>query len=162
MQRVLVLDKNKNPLMPCHSARARQLLTQGKAAVFRQYPFTINPSHAPLQMKATGHQSRQMCRVDKYGFPRTSPKQGRIHYGFQTGDMVKALVTKGVKRGMYVGRISVRASGFFNITTPTGTTQGIGYRYCNPIHKSDGYFYEKGEALSSATTRVAVSPRQVQ
>ena len=63
---------------------------------------------------------------------------------------------------MYVGRISVRASGFFNITTPTGTTQGIGYRYCNPIHKSDGYFYEKGEALSSATTRVAVSPRQVQ
>jgi len=60
---------------------------------------TISPNHAPLQMKATGHQSRQMCRVDKYGFPRTSPKQGRIHYGFQTGDMVKALVTKGVKRG---------------------------------------------------------------
>jgi len=41
MQRVFVLDKNKNPLMPCHPARARQLLTQGKAAVFREYPFTI-------------------------------------------------------------------------------------------------------------------------
>ena len=41
MQRVFVLDKNKNPLMPCHSARGRQLLTRGKAAVFRQYPFTI-------------------------------------------------------------------------------------------------------------------------
>ena len=41
MQRALVLDKNKNPLMPCHPARARQLLTRGKAAVFRQYPFTI-------------------------------------------------------------------------------------------------------------------------
>ena len=41
MQRVLVLDKSKNPLMPCHSARARQLLRQKKAAVFRQYPFTI-------------------------------------------------------------------------------------------------------------------------
>jgi len=162
MQRVLVLDKNKNPLMPCHSARARQLLKQGKAAVFRQYPFTINPSQAPLQIRATGHQSRQICRVDKYGFPRTSAKQGRVHFGFQTGDMVKALVKKGVKRGMYVGRVSVRASGSFNITTPTGTTQGISYRYCNPIHKSDGYFHEKGEALSSATTRVAVSPRQAQ
>ena len=123
---------------------------------------TISPNHAPLQMKATGHQSRQMCRVDKYGFPRTSAKQGRVHFGFQTGDMVKAVVTKGVKRGMYVGRVSVRASGSFNITTPTGTTQGIGYRYCTPIHKSDGYFYEEKEALSSATTRVAVSPRQVQ
>jgi len=41
MQRVLVLDKNKKPLMPCHPARARQLLTRGKAAVFREYPFTI-------------------------------------------------------------------------------------------------------------------------
>jgi len=123
---------------------------------------TISPNHAPLQIKATGHQSRQMCRVDKYGFPRTSPKQGRVHFGFQTGDMVKAVVTKGVKCGIYVGRVSVRASGYFNITTPTGTTQGINYRYCNPIHKSDGYFYEKGKALSSATTRVAVSPRQVQ
>ena len=111
-------------------------------------------------MKATGHQSRQMCRVDKYGFPRTSAKQGRVHFGFQTGDMVKAVVTKGTKCGIYIGRVSVRASGFFNITTHTGTTQGINYRYCTPIHKSDGYFYEKGEALSSATTTVAVSPRQ--
>jgi len=121
---------------------------------------TISPNHAPLQMKATGHQSRQMCRVDKYGFPRTSAKQGRVHFGFQTGDMVKAVVTKGTKCGIYIGRVSVRASGFFNITTHTGTTQGINYRYCTPIHKSDGYLYEKGEALSSATTRVAVSPRQ--
>jgi len=129
MQRVLVLDKSKNPLMACHSARARQLLKQGKAAVFRQYPFTISPNHAPLQMKATGgHQSRQICRVDKYSFPRTSTKQGRVHFGFQTGDMVKAVVTKGKKCGIYTGRVSIRASGFFNITTPTGTTQGISYR----------------------------------
>ncbi len=120
----------------------------------------INPSHAPLQIKAMGHQSRQMCRVDKYGFPRTSTKQGRVHFGFQTGDMVRAVVTKGKKCGTYIGRVSVRAKSFFNITTLIGTTQGIGYRYCTSIHKSDGYFYEKGEALSSATTRVAVSSRQ--
>src|SRR5690606_27363916 len=40
-QRVLVLDRNREPLMPCHPARARQLLREGKAAVFRRYPFTI-------------------------------------------------------------------------------------------------------------------------
>lgn len=39
--RVLVLDKNGQPLMPCHPARARQLLRRGKAAVFRRFPFTI-------------------------------------------------------------------------------------------------------------------------
>src|SRR5262245_34207504 len=41
MQRVLVIDKNKQPLMPCHPACARQMLREGKAAVFRRYPFTI-------------------------------------------------------------------------------------------------------------------------
>jgi len=38
MQRVLVLDKHKNPLMPCTPARARILLSQHKAAVFKMYP----------------------------------------------------------------------------------------------------------------------------
>ncbi len=41
MQSVLVLDKNRQPLMPCHPARARALLKAGKAAVFRRFPFTI-------------------------------------------------------------------------------------------------------------------------
>ena len=41
MQRVLVIDKNKKQLMPCHPARARQLLDKGKAAVYRRFPFTI-------------------------------------------------------------------------------------------------------------------------
>ena len=41
MQRTLVLDKDKRPLMPCHPARARALLKNGKAAVYRKFPFTI-------------------------------------------------------------------------------------------------------------------------
>lgn len=38
---VFVLDKDKEPLTPCCSARARILLREGRAAVFRRYPFTI-------------------------------------------------------------------------------------------------------------------------
>ncbi len=41
MQRVLVLDRDRKPLMPCHPARAKELLNKGKAAVFRRFPFTI-------------------------------------------------------------------------------------------------------------------------
>ena len=41
MNRVFVLDSTKTPLMPCSSARARILLSAGKAAVFRTVPFTI-------------------------------------------------------------------------------------------------------------------------
>src|SRR5258708_36529316 len=45
MQRVFVLDSNRKPLMPCHPARARKLLSSGKAAVYRRYPFTIILKH---------------------------------------------------------------------------------------------------------------------
>jgi 5-methylcytosine-specific restriction endonuclease McrA len=38
---VLVLDTAKRPLNPVHPGQARRLLKQGKAAVFRRYPFTI-------------------------------------------------------------------------------------------------------------------------
>ena len=41
MQRVFVLSKNKEPQMPCSPFRARKLLTKGKAAVFKTYPYTI-------------------------------------------------------------------------------------------------------------------------
>ena len=41
MQRVLVVGANREPLMPCHPARARMLLRQGRAAVLRRCPFTI-------------------------------------------------------------------------------------------------------------------------
>ncbi|MGW1495506.1 RNA-guided endonuclease IscB [Streptomyces sp. NPDC002402] len=39
--RVFVLAKDGQPLMPCHPARARELLAKGRAVVARQAPFTI-------------------------------------------------------------------------------------------------------------------------
>src|SRR5664279_10741 len=44
------------------------------------------------QVKATGHGSRQMCRMDRFGFPRTSAKAAREVKGFRTGDMVQSVV----------------------------------------------------------------------
>ena len=95
----------------------------------------------PLEIIANGRGSRQMCRMDKYGFPRTSAKDASNCFGFQTGDIVEAIVTKGKKIGVYKGRIAVRASGHFNITTKERIIQGISYRYCRLLHKNDGYSY---------------------
>jgi len=41
MNTVFVLGSTKKPLMPCRPARARKLLTAGRAAVYRLQPFTI-------------------------------------------------------------------------------------------------------------------------
>jgi hypothetical protein len=98
----------------------------------------------PLLITANGHGSRQMCLMDKRGFPRTKPKQARQVEGYQTGDIVKAVVTSGKKKGVYVGRVAVRASGFFNIATLTGTIEGINHRFCRPLHRVDGYSYQYG------------------
>ena len=98
----------------------------------------------PLLIKACGHGCRQMCLPDKYGFPRTSAKGSKSVKGFQTGDIVKAKVTSGKKVGTYVGRVAVRSTGSFNITTEQGTVQGISYKYCQVVHKMDGYSYQVG------------------
>ena len=39
--RVFVLSRTRKPLMPCHPARARKLLRNGRAAVFCRMPLTI-------------------------------------------------------------------------------------------------------------------------
>ena len=103
----------------------------------------------PLLIKCTGHGQRQVIHVDKFGFPRTN-KSGELvrksaHIknvkGFQTGDIVKAVVTKGKKKGSYFGRVAIRSTGSFNIKTVTETVQGISHKYCHIIHKKDGYTY---------------------
>lgn len=95
----------------------------------------------PLKIKATGNGSRQQCRTDKYDFPsRYVPKDPFVK-GFQTGDIVKAIVTKGKKIGTYLGRVAVRSTGSFNISDKTGLIQGISYKFCKLIHRKDGYGY---------------------
>lgn len=98
----------------------------------------------PLLIKACGHGCRHMCLSDKYGFPRTSAKGKKAVKGFQTGDIVKAKVTSGKKVGTYTGRVAVRATGSFNLTTEQGTVQGMSFKYCQAVHKMDGYSYQVG------------------
>jgi len=95
----------------------------------------------PLLIAAKGHGTRQQCRTDKWGFPSRYCSRAKFHKGFQTGDIVKAIVNSGKKIGTYVGRVATRATGSFNISTTDGLIQGIGHKYCKHIHKKDGYSY---------------------
>ncbi|EDZ94969.1 HNH endonuclease [Limnospira maxima CS-328] len=95
----------------------------------------------PLLILAKGHGTRQMCGTNKYGFPNRHRSRRQIHKGFQTGDMVTVLVTAGKKIGSYLGRVLCRASGSFDITTASVRVAGISHKYCQPIHRKDGYAY---------------------
>lgn len=111
-----------------------------------------------LQISAKGRGSRQMCRVDKFGFPRTSAKASKSVKGFQTGDIVKAIVPKGLNRGEYLGRVIIHSSGYFDIKINDCLVHGIGHKYCSLIQKNDGYSYNyKERNFLSATWSVNAS-----
>ncbi len=101
----------------------------------------IPPAITPLIITAKGRGSRQKCSMNQYGFPRTSPKKHKRVKGFQTGDIVKAVVTKGKKIGTYIGRVVVRARGSFDIGIGKKKVSGISYKYCQLIQRVDGYEY---------------------
>lgn len=100
-----------------------------------------------LQISAKGRGSRQMCSMNKFGFPRTKPKGSKSVKGFQTGDIVKAVLTKGSRQGEYLGRVIIKSSGRFDIQTGTRDIPGIGYKYCHIIQKGDGYSYNYKERV---------------
>lgn len=101
----------------------------------------------PLLITAMGRHARQMCRMDRFGFPRTGAKATSTVGGLRTGDLVRAVVpAPSVKAGTYVGRLAVRANGSCNITTARqGVVQGIHVRHCRPLHRNDGYGYATGD-----------------
>jgi 5-methylcytosine-specific restriction endonuclease McrA len=105
----------------------------------------VNITMSPLIIRAMGHGSRQMCRIDKFGFPRTSPKGTRRVQGFKTGDVVKAIVPSGKKQGTHIGRVAVRSRGSFRV----GDVDGVSHRYCRKVFCVDGYDYNKGDGVSS-------------
>lgn len=104
-----------------------------------------------LEIKCTGRGCYQRTRVTAQGFPRGYLMRQKQIHGFQTGDMVKAIVPAGKKAGVHVGRVAVRASGSFNIQTSQGVVQGIAHRHCKITQRNDGYGYStKGMQSSTA------------
>jgi 5-methylcytosine-specific restriction endonuclease McrA len=98
-------------------------------------------TNQPLRIKATGWGTRQMCGTDRYGFPTRHRERKQVHFGFRTGDIVKAHVKSGKRMGTHVGRVLCRARGSFDIATKSGRVTDISHKYCTHIHKKDGYNY---------------------
>ena len=108
MSKIFVIDTNKQPLQPCHPARARQLLKKGKAAVYRRYPFTIilkreivdadnQPRGAIARCGHTARRRQSLCAATAQRLPRLrlkidpgSKTTGLAIVNDDTGDVVFA------------------------------------------------------------------------
>ncbi|MFZ3497234.1 RNA-guided endonuclease IscB [Streptomyces sp. 5.8] len=94
-----------------------------------------------LAVTATGRGTYTRTRTDKYGFPRLRLPRQKQFFGYQTGDLARAVVPTGKKTGTHTGRIAVRATGRFNIKTAHGLIQGIGHKHFRLVQRADGYAY---------------------
>jgi 5-methylcytosine-specific restriction endonuclease McrA len=108
------------------------------ACVGKETPEKLDISNVhPLRIKAMGHGSRQMCRTDKYGFPKAHRTHKTMFMGFQTGDVVKADIPGGKYAGSHIGRLSAVRQ------RPSFTLNGFDAhpKYLKQIHRADGYEY---------------------
>ncbi len=94
-----------------------------------------------LKISCTGRGSHQRTRVDKNGFPRGYCMRSKSVHGFATGDIVKAVVPSGKNAGTHIGRVAVRETGSFCIAAADGKRDGISWKHCVLIQRSDGYGY---------------------
>lgn len=93
-----------------------------------------------LVAKATGRGSYARTTPDRFGFPRLRRSRTKQHFGYVTGDLVRATVPSGKWTGTWTGRVSVRAMGQHSLATPRGRFN-VSYRYLRLLQRGDGYGY---------------------
>lgn len=99
-----------------------------------------------LNITAKGRGKHCRTNVDKYGFPRGYLARQKYFFGFQTGDMVVASISKGKFMGIYKGEVLCRKTGSFDIKVSTGRVT-TNYKFCKLVQEFDGYKYEEKSAL---------------
>ncbi|NET48388.1 MAG: HNH endonuclease, partial [Merismopedia sp. SIO2A8] len=120
--RVFVLDKNLQPLDPCHPARARELLQKGRAKVHRQYPFTIVLQDRTVEESVTHDHRIKIDPGSKItGFAVVQEETGRVtnalevsHRGQQVKDALES--RRALRRGRRNRKTRYRKPRFLNRT----------------------------------------------
>ena len=119
---VLVIDTNKQPQLPVNPGMARRLLKEGKAAVFRRYPFTIilkeerNKEPTPCQVKIDpGSKTTGMAIVQGDQVIWGAELE---HRGQQIKNDVES--RRSLRRGRRGRQTRYRAPRFLNRTRPKG------------------------------------------
>ncbi|MGH2496556.1 MAG: RNA-guided endonuclease IscB [Ktedonobacteraceae bacterium] len=112
----------------------------------------------PLLIEANGRGHRRIMLVGKLGFPRGYRQRKKRYFGYQTGDLVRAVVPHGARRGTHVGRVAVKASGYFTIQMKRGKVTDVAHRYCQVQQRTDGYSYQFGARLSPPLTSPKGAP----
>ena len=126
MSQVFVIDQQKQPQTTVHPAQARRLLSGGKAAVWRRFPFTIilkeeeeqTLEPTPLRLKLDpGSKTTGIALVDD--------EQGRVVWAAELthrGQAIRDVLLKrrAIRRSRRRRKTRYRPPRFLNRTRPVG------------------------------------------
>ena len=118
------------------------------ACVGKSTPVTLLVTGVqPLSITAYGHGCRQMCLMDRYGFPRTNPKKKTSQAWVKTGDIVKAIVPASPQTSRDTRWENIGQSKWvIRHTTKSGSISDVGKNYCRILQRADGYGYSQRSA----------------
>ncbi|MFJ9125830.1 hypothetical protein ACIRJS_17220 [Streptomyces sp. NPDC102340] len=105
-----------------------------------------------LVIEATGRGSYARTTPDRFGFPRLRRERRKQHFGYVTGDLVRAEIPKGKWAGTWTGRVSVRARGQHSLTTPGGRIN-VSYLHLHLLQRADGYAYSSRQEAGASMSR---------
>ena len=105
-----------------------------------------------LVAKVTGRGSYARTTPDRYGFPRLLRARTKRHFGYVTGDLVRATVPSGKWAGTWTGRISVRARGQHSLTARAGRIN-VSHRNLRLLQRGDGYGYSTRPEAPPSTSQ---------
>jgi len=164
-QRVLVVGRDRSPLMPCSPARARMLLRGGRAAILRRYPFTImlrdreSGEVQPVAVKCDpGSETTGMALVAEFG--RRGPTAVWAAEIQHRGKQVrKALMKRRVlRRARRNRKTRYRKPRFLNRNPQKcdgcGKNAKHGSRYCRACGAGDGHGFRDKRLPPSLESRV--------
>ncbi|MBA3532947.1 MAG: RRXRR domain-containing protein [Ardenticatenales bacterium] len=119
MNKVFVVDSNRQPLAPCHPAKARKLLRDGQAAVYRAFPFTIALLRAVAEPVAPPLRVKIDPGSKVTGLAIVNDTTGEIVWAAELehrGPMIVAslLARRGVRRGRRSRKTRYRTPRFLN------------------------------------------------
>jgi len=102
----------------------------------------LDADHRPLAIRAMGHGERQRARLNRYGFPVGHKAGAKRFLGFQTGDIVRAVIPAGKHAGTIIGRIAIRfRPSFALVPSAGGKASDVHPKYLTLLQRSDGYVY---------------------
>ncbi|NEO93485.1 MAG: HNH endonuclease [Moorea sp. SIO3G5] len=124
--RVFVLDKDKQPLDPCHPARARELLKKRRAKVFKRYPFTIilldrtvnNSVTHPYRIKIDPGSKTTGIAIVQESTGRVTNALEIYHRGLQIKNALES--RRALRRGRRNRKTRYRKPRFLNRRKPEG------------------------------------------